>query len=315
MDICVRCAICKDACHQYVATGDMKYLPARRAELIREIYRKYFTKAGRVRARALRGARPRREPARRALRRRRTPARAAAAACTTARSRSTPQWIIVGGQGDPDRGRPRQRDARPARRRRDLQGRQRRDVPATSSSTASRTSRPRCARRPGDPDAEIPRGQAGRRHPLRGARRRALDPARRGHLQRGRRSLDALVLRVGQLRLLLRRPREGAPDREALHGRGGAPRREGGRHHRVRARLPRRRDVLRGVGQGEDAVQGPPHPRGDRRVHQGRPHHGRPKAIKERVTYHDPCQIGRNGGIFEQPRDIVEGDRDATSST
>jgi len=46
MDVCVRCAICKDACHQYVATQDMKYLPARRAELIREIYRKYFTKAG-----------------------------------------------------------------------------------------------------------------------------------------------------------------------------------------------------------------------------------------------------------------------------
>jgi len=46
MDICVRCAICKDACHQYVATGDMKYLPARRAELVREVYRRYFTKAG-----------------------------------------------------------------------------------------------------------------------------------------------------------------------------------------------------------------------------------------------------------------------------
>jgi Fe-S oxidoreductase len=30
-----------------------------------------------------------------------------------------------------------------------------------------------------------------------------------------------------------------------------------------------------------------------------------PKAIGERVTYHDPCQIGRNGGIYEQPRDIV----------
>ena len=28
-------------------------------------------------------------------------------------------------------------------------------------------------------------------------------------------------------------------------------------------------------------------------------------AIQERVTYHDPCQIGRNGGIYEQPRDIV----------
>jgi Fe-S oxidoreductase len=46
LDICVRCAICKDSCHQYVATGDMTYLPAHRAELIREVYRKYFTKAG-----------------------------------------------------------------------------------------------------------------------------------------------------------------------------------------------------------------------------------------------------------------------------
>lgn len=46
MDICARCAVCKDACHQYTATGDLKYLPARRAELIRQIYRKYFTKTG-----------------------------------------------------------------------------------------------------------------------------------------------------------------------------------------------------------------------------------------------------------------------------
>jgi Fe-S oxidoreductase len=46
MDTCARCAICKDACHQYVVTGDMTYLPAYRAELLRKIYRKYFTKAG-----------------------------------------------------------------------------------------------------------------------------------------------------------------------------------------------------------------------------------------------------------------------------
>jgi len=46
MDICARCAICKDACHQYVGTGDFKYLPARRAELIRQVYKKYFTKSG-----------------------------------------------------------------------------------------------------------------------------------------------------------------------------------------------------------------------------------------------------------------------------
>ena len=44
IDICARCAICKDACHQYVGTGDFKYLPARRAELIRQIYKKYFDK-------------------------------------------------------------------------------------------------------------------------------------------------------------------------------------------------------------------------------------------------------------------------------
>lgn len=46
LDICARCSICKDACHQYVATQDMKYLPAYRAELIRKVYKKYFTKAG-----------------------------------------------------------------------------------------------------------------------------------------------------------------------------------------------------------------------------------------------------------------------------
>ncbi len=47
LDLCARCAICKDACHQYVATQDVKYLPAYRAELIRRIYKKYFDKTGR----------------------------------------------------------------------------------------------------------------------------------------------------------------------------------------------------------------------------------------------------------------------------
>ena len=28
-------------------------------------------------------------------------------------------------------------------------------------------------------------------------------------------------------------------------------------------------------------------------------------AVKEIVTYHDPCQVGRNGGFFEEPRYIV----------
>jgi Fe-S oxidoreductase len=46
LDICVRCSICKDACHQYVTTGDVLYLPAYRADLIRKIYKKHMTKTG-----------------------------------------------------------------------------------------------------------------------------------------------------------------------------------------------------------------------------------------------------------------------------
>lgn len=47
LDICARCALCKDACHQYDATKDVRYLPAYRAELIRRVYKKYFDKVGR----------------------------------------------------------------------------------------------------------------------------------------------------------------------------------------------------------------------------------------------------------------------------
>lgn len=46
IDICTRCGLCKDACHQYVSTGDVTYLPAYRAELIRRVYKKYLTRTG-----------------------------------------------------------------------------------------------------------------------------------------------------------------------------------------------------------------------------------------------------------------------------
>ncbi len=48
LDICARCAICRDACHQYLVTKDIHYLPAYRAELIRRIYKKYFTRTGKL---------------------------------------------------------------------------------------------------------------------------------------------------------------------------------------------------------------------------------------------------------------------------
>lgn len=46
IDICTRCGLCKDACHQFVITQDVLYLPAYRAELIRRVYKKYFTATG-----------------------------------------------------------------------------------------------------------------------------------------------------------------------------------------------------------------------------------------------------------------------------
>jgi Fe-S oxidoreductase len=30
------------------------------------------------------------------------------------------------------------------------------------------------------------------------------------------------------------------------------------------------------------------------------------KTVSEPVTYHDPCQLGRNGGVFDEPREIIQ---------
>ncbi len=56
MDICVRCGACADKCHFYIGSGDPKNMPVLRAELIRSVYRRYFTAAGRTLGR-LAGAR------------------------------------------------------------------------------------------------------------------------------------------------------------------------------------------------------------------------------------------------------------------
>ncbi len=48
MDICVRCGACADKCHFYIGSGDPKNMPVLRAELIRSIYRRYFTPAGKA---------------------------------------------------------------------------------------------------------------------------------------------------------------------------------------------------------------------------------------------------------------------------
>ena len=48
METCVRCGACAEKCPFYIGSGDPKNMPVLRAELIRSIYRKYFTVTGRV---------------------------------------------------------------------------------------------------------------------------------------------------------------------------------------------------------------------------------------------------------------------------
>lgn len=48
MDICVRCGACADKCHFFIGSGDPKNMPVLRAELMRSVYRRYFTTAGKL---------------------------------------------------------------------------------------------------------------------------------------------------------------------------------------------------------------------------------------------------------------------------
>lgn len=48
MDTCVRCGACADKCHFFLGSGDPKNMPVLRAELLRSVYRKDFTTAGKI---------------------------------------------------------------------------------------------------------------------------------------------------------------------------------------------------------------------------------------------------------------------------
>lgn len=48
LDICVRCGACATKCHYFLGTGDPKNMPVARAELMRKVYRRYFTPLGRL---------------------------------------------------------------------------------------------------------------------------------------------------------------------------------------------------------------------------------------------------------------------------
>ncbi len=48
LDGCVKCGACTDKCHYFLGTGDPKNMPVARQDLLRSVYRRYFTPAGKL---------------------------------------------------------------------------------------------------------------------------------------------------------------------------------------------------------------------------------------------------------------------------
>jgi Fe-S oxidoreductase len=46
LDTCVKCGACTDKCHYYLGTSDPKNMPVARQDLLRKVYRRYYTFAG-----------------------------------------------------------------------------------------------------------------------------------------------------------------------------------------------------------------------------------------------------------------------------
>ncbi|MDP7149928.1 MAG: (Fe-S)-binding protein [Paracoccaceae bacterium] len=46
LEICVKCGACTDKCHYFLGTSDPKNMPVARQDLLRSVYRRYFTFAG-----------------------------------------------------------------------------------------------------------------------------------------------------------------------------------------------------------------------------------------------------------------------------
>ncbi len=48
MDACVHCGACTDKCHYFLGTADPKNMPVARQDLMRQVYRRYFTLPGKI---------------------------------------------------------------------------------------------------------------------------------------------------------------------------------------------------------------------------------------------------------------------------
>jgi Fe-S oxidoreductase len=48
LNSCVRCGLCAESCIYYLAYGDERFIPARKVDAVSSIYRRYFTRTGKV---------------------------------------------------------------------------------------------------------------------------------------------------------------------------------------------------------------------------------------------------------------------------
>ena len=48
LEVCSRCGLCKDACFAYASVPKLEYIPSWRAEVVRRIYKRYFKLSGRL---------------------------------------------------------------------------------------------------------------------------------------------------------------------------------------------------------------------------------------------------------------------------
>ncbi len=48
LDTCVKCGACTDKCHYFLGTADPKNMPVARQDLLRSVYRRYYTVAGKL---------------------------------------------------------------------------------------------------------------------------------------------------------------------------------------------------------------------------------------------------------------------------
>ena len=48
LGVCVHCGLCADSCHVYAGTGDVDQIPSARAQQLERVYKRYFTRLGRI---------------------------------------------------------------------------------------------------------------------------------------------------------------------------------------------------------------------------------------------------------------------------